>query len=326
MTLKRYVGLVAVTAIVLVAFNVVIHLLAVNAAPRQLIQRIRQEPRVDVLFLGDSTVDSGCHVGTFRGVWSSVTGEQISPFNAALRASSAVEHDLVLRQTLKQHPHPKWVVYGFWDLKLTQPKSGSWTNLIGNSAMGYYIEPDVAASLYAPSSALASWRFRLTGWVPMLSERLAMWMKVERLRRLFGEIGMPRQAVNEFGRVADFESLLPPSVGEFTRNCDEAVRSQTPLWTPVREIIALSKAAGAKVAFVEMPMTPRNRQLFYSTDAWKKYRGYLQPLIQREGVVYVDANDWVPEADCFADTRHLNRQGAVIFTERLARTLAPQNR
>jgi hypothetical protein len=318
MTGRRFILLLLIAAAVIVAYNFTVARLGRNAAPRVLMQRIDAEPRVDVLFMGDSTMDSGLHAGTFSAAWTKQTGQPVRPFNVSLRASTLVEQYLLFRHAVARHPGIRTVVLGFWDFKLTKPEPVEWSNLAGNTAMGFYVEPELAASLYAPGNALLGCEFKIAGKVPMYTERLSVWAKVENWRRAAGQIGRPPEAVNEFGRVADFQDLAPASVDEFTRYCDEFVKGRGGPWAPAQGLLQECRARGIRLVVVEMPMTPRHQRLFYSTESWHRYQDRLEELVEEQGGKFIQAGGWAQDSNLFSDTRHLNRAGAILFSERLA--------
>ena len=156
----------------------------------------------------------------------------------------------------------------------------------------------------------------------MLTERSAIWAKVERLRRALGQVGMPRLEVNRFGRVVDFAALEASDLASFERACGEAVRNRAPLIAPIRAMIRQAQDVGTQVWIVEMPMPPNHRKRFYGSVAWEEYRRYIQRLVQAEQAHFLIASDWVPPEDCFADALHLNATGAKSFSRRLAQEIA----
>jgi lysophospholipase L1-like esterase len=48
----------------------------------------------------------------------------------------------------------------------------------------------------------------------------------------------------------------------------------------------------------------------------------VRELANTAGVTYLDASDWVEDERQFADSMHLNMEGARVFSTRLAQTLA----
>jgi hypothetical protein len=87
-------------------------------------------------------------------------------------------------------------------------------------------------------------------------------------------------------------------------------------------MIDLAHEHGAEFFFVEMPMSPRHRETFYSLPVWREMRAHLQALANGQNTTYIMASDWVREGTNFEDTVHLNEQGARCFSARLATALS----
>jgi hypothetical protein len=154
----------------------------------------------------------------------------------------------------------------------------------------------------------------------MLVERQTIWAKVEKVRRFFGEIGMPKQAANRFGRVEDF-ALLEGDPIEFAKACQRATADRAPLTASVAAILDEARQRDGKVYLVEMPMPAAHRQKFNQGPAWVAYHAYLIELIRAAGAHYVCASDWIDDSK-FADHVHLDDAGAQEFSQRLAIYLA----
>jgi hypothetical protein len=165
----------------------------------------------------------------------------------------------------------------------------------------------------------------ITARIPMVAERSSLWDRVELLRRRFEDVGMPAQKVNRFGRVGDFNALEAKDVPSFTRRCEAIVQGQKGFSGPIQAMIDLAHEHGAKFFFVEMPMSPRHRETFYSLPVWREMRAHLQTLARDQNASYVAASDWVPDGTDFEDTVHLNEQGARSFSARLAAALSQMN-
>jgi hypothetical protein len=149
----------------------------------------------------------------------------------------------------------------------------------------------------------------------LLAERGAIWAKVERLRRAISQQGMPTQATNQFGRVADFTLLEAKSQDEFVRHCERA--SQERLNAAILEIIREAQERHLRVVFVLMPLPPRHVQTFYDSNTWEEYQLHLRELLAKQNVAVVDASRWFPDANKFGDALHLNEEGAKEFSQRL---------
>lgn len=314
---RHLIGAVLVTLGVLVALNLVIVQRSARAPLHTLKGRLHATPRVDFLFVGDSTMDSGLDPAKFEAAWWQSSTREAKAFNASLRGSGVLDQYLVVREALRQHPETKVVVCSTWNFILTEPVAPHWTNLAGNSAIAYHYEPALAAALYAPGSTFTKLHLQVMRHVPMFTERLTIWGKVETWRREFSSWGMPHPTENELLFPRYSEPAIAAAVSGFKQQCDDAVRHQTPLWTPARELIRHAQERGATVVFVNMPMGSWSHKLFYSTEAWSRYRAHLQALVEKEGALFVEATAWVADEN-FGDKRHLNPAGAKVFSERLA--------
>ncbi len=319
----KLIAAIAVCLGVLLAFNLVL-LWRLDSVPRLMIRELRNQPRVDVLFLGNSLMAGGLNLDTFRSNWP-VRTKADNLYNAALSASTTVEQDLLARESFRRHGEIKYVVYGFFDDQLTYLPRARWTDLEGNMSMAYYVEPEIGASYYFPPEALLNRAcFRAVGWIPMLREHSQLWKYVERWRRTCSELGMPAVKTNRFGRANDFQKLLVQNPAIFSNICDEVVAHATPFAPPVEEIFDLATKHGAKIYMVEMPVPSKHRRDYYETSGWRKYQNYLHEKFKARGIEYIEASDWVKDDQKFLDHLHLNEDGAKRFSQRLAAELAGQ--
>ncbi len=306
---------------ILAVYNVAIHFAAKKTQRQHLLSIIDHLPAsTQCIFLGNSLIEAGCDAAAFQSAWPE-TGDSPPAVNLGLGATTPVEHYLILKRAFERDPDIKYVVYGFFDDQLNVAPSGNWEDLIGNRAFSYYFPKDSAA-FYAPHSRLTEYEMEMTDRVPMLAERSSMWDKVELFRRQLDQIGMPKQKVNRFGRVGDFNALEASDVPSFTHRCESVIHSQAGISPPVQAMIEFAHQHGARFYFVEMPMSPRHLQTFYSLPVWTEMRDYLQSLAARDQVSYIAASDWVPDGTNFEDTLHLNEQGARAFSAQLGAVMS----
>jgi hypothetical protein len=303
----------------LLIYNVAIRVTSKSSQRQHVLTVIDQlSPSTDCVFLGNSLVEAGCDITTFKNAWpKEESARTLMPANLALGATTPVEHCLIFKGALHKPLPLKFLIYGFFDDQLNVRPQGNWSDLVGNRALSYYF-PGEAASLYAPGSPLKKWKLTITGHIPMLAERSSLWGKVELLRRYCEEIGMPRQRVNRFGRVDDFAALESKDAASFIERCDSVVNENRGFSRAVRQIIELAQARGARVILVEMPMPSRHRKTFYSTAAWLRLRSHLQELASEDKAIYLPASDWVTDDLKFEDATHLNEEGARSFSAQLA--------
>lgn len=288
-----------------------------NSAVRRLLAHARESSAAQVMGLGNSlmgvgfveqSVDSGMQLDSRHGA-----------VNLAMGGSSPVEQLLLLRYGLRHGIRPRIVVYGFFDFQLTHPVKFATRELIANHAMLYYVEPEYAGQFYE-LSLHDRVEFEVMRHFELFVDRGAMWRTVEGFRRTLGQQGMPPEKQNPMGRAVDFADLEYPSAPAFIAECGRA--SRNPLIPPIREIALQAEAAGAKVYFVEMPMSPDHVQEFYDQPQWSTgYRAHLKQMLGGLGVSYIDASHWMPEEDSFADQMHLSYAGSKQFSLRLGEYL-----
>ena len=303
-----------VAMIVLVAFNFWLRHSLRNSVPRQLLHALDSSRGFTHLALGNSLMAAGFDPAVFDRYMNQ---GRVIAFNGALGASSQVEHLTLLREALRRDSSIKVVIYGFFDFQLTEPVVTRNSDLIGNLAASYYLEPDLALRFYIMSPR-DRFEFEAMRHVPMLAERGAIWGKVEAMRRAMGQVGMPPVETNRFGRATDFGLLEAQSPDAFVSECEHWSGVGDGLNKPALEIIREAEARGAKVVIVEMPMHPFHQQHFYALDAWHRYRNSLRTLVERNGAEYISASGWITDPGEFADHLHLTPRGAEEFSRRLA--------
>jgi len=195
------------------------------------------------------------------------------------------------------------------------------TPVDGNRMMSYYVEPAVAARYYA-TSPLERFAFPILGKIPCFTDRYIVWARVEKLRRRIAKTGMmTKEENNEFGRVSDFQLLEPKNADRFRADCTKW--QQGPGFSaPMEGILRLARTHSDRTILIEMPMASHHRDVFYATPEWHAYRDYVRHLAAQRGVEYIDAHDWAPSNDSFGDGLHLKKEGAQLFSRRLAQVLS----
>lgn len=300
-------------ALVLVLANVAMWTASQHTLARQMLRHLSQVPPPTHLFLGDSIMASSLDEAAFA---AAMPGSH--PLNIALNATTPVEHYLLSRQ--RSLPHGAWVIYGFVDLRLTDPPDASFRDLVGHRSLAYYVEPAIAFEMYSLDSWWQSAPFRVAAHIPLFVNRNTVWWEVERLRRAAEQLGQPPQATSRFGRAVDF-ALLEPDATAFALRCAEAVRAQVPFCRPVAALFRRAAANGNPLLVVEMPMTSLHRRRCCTSAAWAAYREHVRALIGDAGGIDLDASDWMPD-EAFSDGLHLKDGWAPAFSTRLAAVIA----
>jgi hypothetical protein len=270
-----------------------------------------------VLALGNSLMAAGFEEPVFDSAAALPTRE--GAVNLSLGASSPVEQLLLLRYALAHGIRPRVLIYGFYDLQLSEPVQFSANDMIGNHALLYYLEPSYARQFYS-LSAHDSLEFSVFHSIPMFEDRGAVWSKVEILRRSMAQQGLAQQTTNQFGRAADFSLLEPASTDAFRQDSEAA--AQLPLAPPVAELFRQAHEASIDVVLVEMPMRTSHRSRFYETKEWNDYTSHVQELLRPYSVKFVDASSWAADDSLFEDPLHLSQRGATIFSQRIGELLS----
>jgi hypothetical protein len=313
MVTRRQLGrTVLILAGCLLAMNFAIAYLTRNSVPRRIMRHALESQPARVIALGNSLMAAGFD----ESVFDSAAGMTPSKgaVNLSLGASSPVEQLLLLRYALAHGIQPHLLIYGFYDLQLTEKVRFSANDMIGNHALLYYLEPMYARQFYS-LSARDSLQFSAMHSVPMFADRGAIWAKVEILRRSMAGQGMPRENTNQFGRAADFSLLEPANADAFRKDCEDAL--QLPLAPAVSELFRQAHEASMDIVLVEMPMRRAHRSQFYETKWWTDYTAHVRVLLRPYNVTFIDASDWAADDSLFADPLHLSQHGAALFSQRI---------
>jgi hypothetical protein len=288
-----------------------------NTVPRSTMSRLRQSSGAQTIALGNSLIGVGFDEGSFdagRGI-----GKPQGSINLAMGGSSGIEQLLMLRYALRQGLRPHAVIFGFFDFTLTHPLEYSTSDLIGNRALLYYLEPEYARRYYHLSLHDRA-EFEIMRHWELFVDRGTLWERIELFRRALAQQGMPPDKSSSLGRAVDFAMLEYPSASEFLSECGRA--SRNPLIPSIREIALQAEGAGADVYFVEMPMPPDHVHMFYDQSPWSAgYRLHLQRMLGELGANYIDASHWMPDENSFEDPLHLTYAGAQEFSRRLGEYL-----
>jgi hypothetical protein len=316
LTTRKLVFTAAVFLAGVLLMNLAFAYLTRNSVPRRVMQRARESDSATVLALGNSLVASGFDNAAFDA-GAGLAAPRAS-VNLGLGATSPIEHLLLLRYALAHGMRPRLVLYGFYDFQLTDPGAFTTSDLIGNDAMVYYVEPSYARGFLTLSFHDAV-DFRVMHLFPMLADRGAAWAKIEILRRDLAQQGMPPERSNQFGRVADFSLLEAASADDFRRQCESSLK--LPLAPAVSELLRQASSAGAMTTVVEMPMRRAHRSQFYDTACWSQYVTRIGSLLEPYRANFTDASAWIQDDSLFEDPLHLSDAGAEQFSRRLGRTL-----
>ena len=243
-------------------------------------------------------------------------GLSCAGLNASMGGADVVEQLLLMREALRSNPHPKMIVYGFFDLQLSEKPTNAIQDLVSVRNVGLVLEPQLASRYYemplGPRIELSILRH-----FPIFVFRGHAYKMVTELRERLQRIGLPPEEQRPKDRFV--ELLLPPSV--FTKTLETYGTVQPIFSRPVRELLNQAKQTGARVVLVSMPLPPSHITTYYSTPEWASYKERVQHALSQEGIEFLDGSQWEPDARDYLDSVHLNEEGSKQFTSHLAQCL-----
>ena len=307
---RHFITQVFFAGLVLAGANYAVGMMAKTTVASQLLHKCRTQSNYTDLFIGNSLIAAGIDEKTFN----ERSGANRIAFNAGCGSTSPLEHALILQEA--KGPAQGTIFYGFFDTQLTDTPTTDWRSLIGNRTFVFKTDFNDLITLADIKNYLDVFLLKLLSNAPLVYERLAIWSKVEKTRRIIGGIGTTPSKDNRFGRKEDFQLLEPSNTSSFDTALEKIVSTQTSLSNPIQKII--SHKNKTRIVFIAMPMTRNHRQNFNSSDSWKSYFNYVQGLLKSNDVEVVDALDWI-EDSLFEDHLHLSEAGAIEFSKRLAK-------
>jgi len=312
---KQLMTAATITLVILVGLNVAIaKILVPHTSAEKKLTEIRNT-RGDCIGLGNSLIYHAFVPQVFDRAAHKL-GVPCTSVNAGLGASDVLEHLLLLREALRVNPHPKLIVYGFFDLQLSDMLPSGVEDLTLARNLPVYFEPDLAFKYYKTplSSRLELALFR---HVPMFVFRGHAYRSVTQLRERLQLIGLPeaeQQPTDRFLALA----LRPPI---FLKTMDKYGKSEPVIDPTVRELLKEAKNSGARVVVVLVPLAAEHIATYYQSPQWESYERLVKSAVLEEGVEYLDASDWEPEASNYVDSVHLNENGSEKFSVQLANCL-----
>jgi hypothetical protein len=281
-----------------------------------------------VVLLGTSRTGYGFDAKRCEAVLRDELGRPAVCFNFGIPSSGPVTHNLYLKRLLAEGVRPDLLLLEVLPPLLAdcgpQPREACFMNvdrLLGPGEL-------YAALGYGCLNMNAIEGRRETAWVPWYELRFAL---LGRVVPSWNHWGLR----HDWSRCADEAgwSEPEPSVskerwalgtvhawGEYGALLQH-FRPGGPAAAALRDSLATCSQAGIPVALVLMPEATIFRA-FYGPGSDERLLVFLSVLRQEFGVPVIDARPWVDDGD-FRDTHHLLLPGAKVFTERLAREVAP---
>jgi hypothetical protein len=286
----------------------------------RLLEEIRTAQDPNLLFLGNSLLAGHVDEQAFE---DSAAACHFKPLNAALGASLPPEHRLLFHYAVERNKDIHTLVVGMYDFQLTSHDKTKVADLVGNRMVGidkrFPSGEVISAYGFGPFQSL---QLHVLRNLPIAANRASVWKQVEILRRSLGTMGMPPEKTNSMGRVSDFAALESASVDLFDADAKVFVEKPDEFNASYEAIFRRARQLGIRVVIVVMPMTPRHRAIFYDRPLWHTYLGALNKLADQRAIRMIDASDWIPSQQEFADNLHMAPEGVHQFSVRLAKAMS----
>jgi len=266
---------------------------------------------VDVLFIGNSTVQAGISPTLF----DQIRGQEGS-FNAAIEGLPPTGMVVFVR-IFARYSAPQVAIYGLTPQDLNS-----------NSPWAQDVTERVKRSPLALAQARYGWRGVLYAFLLKHSAFFRYrWVLHQLLLRGGASIPVPEPYFDERGYDALTQRLsdVPPTQrGRFVNRA--GVLNYDPHGEQLESLKAIIKyyrAQDIQLILVNMPLADDYMQNFDSPEDYEQYMAVLQQVAQEQDVPLWDLAD--PSAgftfgdDLFADFNHLNEDGAALLTQMLAR-------
>ena len=324
MTKRRLLISFVTLLLILVGFNWLVGRTA-RALPHLILKQIQGATGADYLVVGNSLVMAGMDDSAFHAALPPQArhGPILNVGCGGIYPSDSLQFYAAAQ---RRFPRIPCLIMGYMFTQLTDLPDSNWSDLTGNRALFYYSDFELGLSLYHPKSWIETAQLRLTRHLPIVYERMSIWRHVDVVRSKLGSWGLSSKATTRFGKVEDFESdpYQPRSPEALAAQCRIALDEKRNLSSPVLTIIRRARESGTKVFLVAMPMPQTRRTYFTSDGAWERYQGRIRDLLESEGATVVNALDWFSDDErYFVDNLHLGKDGAVAFSDRLARIVGP---
>ncbi len=298
-----------IAGVILGVANLGVEKLAKTSTANQLRDHCEAVKNPTDIFLGNSLAAAGIDEEVFN-----LQNPKRCALNAGCGSTGPLEHYLIFEKTTASKGGT--IYYCFFDTQLTDERKADWDTLTGNSALAYYFNLQKTLELSAPHDPVKMLRLTLVSYFPIFYERLAIWAKIEKLRRKLTAIGVPVQEENRFGRITDFELLEPENLETFAVLLGNQVKEKVGLNIAVSHLVKRLRELECRLVFVLMPMPKLHRTRFNESKNWQSYLEHIKEIARANGAGFVSAIDWVEDSG-FADHLHLNSVGAKRFSQKI---------
>lgn len=297
----------------------------------QALAAAKAEPRPPaVAFFGSSRTGAAVDVAEANRVLAAGTGRDQAPraVNMAVPCGDALTTEFLLDRLLKAGIRPKWAVVE------VSPETLNFQNVWMTTHVIRQLNWEHVISHWRTASrGRALWLYAESRLVPVYTHRKQIVKEVKQGVRDW----LPASRGGGGGaaaRALDWDDIIrppdKPDQAEVLRRSRVGVESTLKRWISPYHIDGVSPAAlerilarcrdeGIGVILLGIPACTAHRQAF-TPEINAEYAAYMDRVTREYGCQFVDARDWVPDAN-YLDALHVRSEdgGARNFTDRFVR-------
>ncbi len=274
---------------------------------------VREEGRIDCIFLGGSDVNASINPDVFSRAYEKKTGEKLICFNFGLDGFIPPAA-AVMAKILVEKYHPRLLVWGFSPTSFSDEFKRTTKEIVSRNSWCRYRLGD----------------FNLEGWLTDYSRAYRYFLRFRTwLERpgYFEKLSIRGEKTSKYGyhtaeRVNTFTRFKRDEEQESRyRNILSDFNMDNQALAALEKTLRLHSQTG--IVLVDIPVHPRYLTLHErGADVYRKSASYIKKRAGQYGVLFISTNrfDLIPRSG-FRNISHMNTRGARIFSRWLGRQI-----